>query len=215
MAPFESPPRPAVHGHPPGRRRFVPHLRRRGDRSPGDLHDGLRPVCTRSFQGQQHRLPAQAAQRFGCRPCAGQAAPPHVGRAQRLRFAGPHAGRQPPRGGFPGARARQNHPAAPQQDRLLLHVEREGHGLRFRRRGLPAGQNPRSVAGTASRVRILPGQPPVHRRAAGREGDRRVVREPSHAAPHCRNARADCHFQSPRSRIQGVAAVASPCRIGG
>ena len=64
-------------------------------------------------------------------------------------------------------------------------------------------------------VRILPGQPPVHRRAAGREGDRRVVREPSHAAPHCRNARADCHFQSPRSRIQGVAAVASPCRIGG
>ena len=79
----------------------------------------------------------------------------------------------------------------------------------------PAGQNPRSVAGTASRVRILPGQPPVHRRAAGREGDRRVVREPSHAAPHCRNARADRHFQSPRSRIQGVAAVASPCRIGG
>ena len=51
--------------------------------------------------------------------------------------------------------------------------------------------------------------------AAGREGDGRVVREPSHAAPHCRNARADCHFQSPRSRIQGVAAVASPCRIGG
>lgn len=34
-------------------------------------------------------------------------------------------------------------------------------------------------------------------------------------APHCRNARADRHFQSPRSRIQGVAAVASPCRIGG
>jgi len=44
---------------PPGRRRFVPHLRRRGDRSPGDLHDGLRPVCTRSFQGQQHRPPSK------------------------------------------------------------------------------------------------------------------------------------------------------------
>ena len=53
------------------------------------------------------------------------AAPPHVGRAQRLRLAGPHAGRQPPRGGFPGACARQNHPAAPQSRIAYCYTSNE------------------------------------------------------------------------------------------
>ena len=108
-------------------------------------------------------------------------------------------------GSFPTARP----------DRLLLHFEREGHGLRFRRGDLPARQDPRSVAGLASRARFLPRQPAVHRGAPRREGDSRVVRQPSDAPSYGRYPRADRHFQSPRSRIQDLAAGGSPCRIGG
>lgn len=34
----------------------------RGGHGAGDLHDGLRPLCAGGLQGEQHRLPAQAAQ---------------------------------------------------------------------------------------------------------------------------------------------------------
>ena len=65
------------------------------------------------------------------------------------------------------------------------------------------------------RVRILPGQPPVHRRAAGRRRDRGLVRQPAGVASERRNTRTDRHLQGPGSRIQALAYVGSPCRLVG
>ena len=93
--------------------------------------------------------------------------------------------------------------------------ERARHGLRLRRCGLPAGPDARNAAIHASRGGVLPGQPSVHRGAAGREGDRRVVREPAVAASDGRDPRADHHLEGPGSGIQGLAAVGSPRGIGG
>lgn len=49
--------------------------------------------------------------------------------------------------------------------------------------GLPDGPHAGGLSVAASRARLLPGQPPVHRCTPCREGDRRVVRQPPDAAP--------------------------------
>ena len=53
----------------------------------------------------------------------------HLGRAPRLRFAGPHAGHAAAGGGLSGACPRPDHSAAAGADRLLLYGQREGYGL--------------------------------------------------------------------------------------
>ena len=176
MAANASPARPAVHGHPSGRRGFVPDLRCRGCRGAGHLHHGLRPLCPRRVPGGQHRLPAQADQCRRRGAGAGQVPAAHGAGATRLRHARATGRRVAARRSLSGARARSDHPAQARTDRLLLYVRREGHGLRVRRCGLPARPDAGGAAGATLRGRFLPGQPAVHRGPQGRARHRRVVR---------------------------------------
>ena len=66
MAAPQPPPRPAADGHTPGRRRRLPHIRRRGGRIARGLHHGLRPLRPGGVPREQHRLPARRSTRPTC-----------------------------------------------------------------------------------------------------------------------------------------------------
>ncbi len=205
MAAPQPPPRPAADGHTPGRRRRLPHIRRRGGRIARGLHHGLRPLRPGGVPREQHRLPAQADQHGRRAAGARQAAPPHGGRTCSLRSPRADDGRTERRQRIPGPRPRPHHPPAPRPHRLVLHPGREGHGLHPRGRAVPARPHARNAPDGAAGRGLLPCQPPVHRRAARRERDRRVVRQPADDRAGARGTRTDRGAESPRGRIQAVA----------
>ena len=179
-------------------------------------------LCTRSFQGQQHRLPAQAAQRGGCaavrwRSCTGLTSDwSAADYGSRVRTAGGACQRAARRFSWCVCATKSSRCTA-SRIAYCYTCEREGHGLYgFDGAAYPLDKTARSVAGTclpeseffrANRQFIVARQAVAE--IAVWFGSRLALRLER------RNTRTDRHLQGPGSRIQALAYVGSPCRLVG